>query len=96
MRVAPAIVLCLAVRTELEKLARRRTTPVRVTGRCRIVLLAADSQMVVSVRARTQLTVRGIVSEVSSLRIGQRRKEFGAERGLPVQSSYTPRASEQR
>ncbi len=42
MRVAPAIELVPAVRMELEKLSRRRTTPVRVVQRSRIVLLAAD------------------------------------------------------
>jgi transposase len=42
MRVAPAIELSSAARLELEKLSRRRTTPVRVVLRSRIVLLAAD------------------------------------------------------
>ena len=42
MRVAPAIELSSEVRLELEKLSRRRTTPVRVVQRSRIVLLAAD------------------------------------------------------
>ena len=42
MRVAPAIELSSVARTELEKLIRRRTTPVRVAERCRIVLLAAE------------------------------------------------------
>jgi transposase len=42
MRVAPAIDLSSAARTELEKIMRRRTTPLRVTERCRIVLLAAE------------------------------------------------------
>jgi transposase len=42
MRVAPAINLSSATRTELEKIMRRRTTPLRVTERCRIVLLAAE------------------------------------------------------
>ena len=42
MRVAPVIKLSSEVRLELEKLSRRRTTPVRVAQRSRIVLLAAD------------------------------------------------------
>lgn len=42
MRVAPAIDLSSAARTELEKIMRRRTTPLRVSERCRIVLLAAE------------------------------------------------------
>ncbi len=42
MRVAPAIELSSEARLELEKLSRRRTTPVRVVHRSRIVLLAAD------------------------------------------------------
>jgi transposase len=42
MRVAAAIDLSSAARTELEKLIRRRTTPVRVAERCRIVLLAGQ------------------------------------------------------
>lgn len=41
MRVAPVIKLSSEVRLELEKLSRRRTTPVRVVQRSRIVLLAA-------------------------------------------------------
>ena len=42
MRVAQAIHLSSAARAELHKLLRRRTTPVRVAERCRIVLLAAE------------------------------------------------------
>lgn len=42
MRVAPAIELSSESRLELEKLSRRRTTPVRVVQRSRIILLAAD------------------------------------------------------
>lgn len=42
MRVAPAIHLSSEARAELHKLLRRRTTPVRVAERCRIVLLAAE------------------------------------------------------
>jgi transposase len=41
MRVAPAIHLYPEAEAELHKLIRRRTTPVRVVERCRIVLLAA-------------------------------------------------------
>ena len=42
MRVAPAIHLSSEARAELHRLLRRRTTPVRVAERCRIVLLAAE------------------------------------------------------
>jgi transposase len=42
MRVAPAIHLNSEARKQLQNLVRRRTTPVRVVERCRIVLLAAD------------------------------------------------------
>ena len=42
MRVAPAIELSSAVRMQLERLIRRRTTAQRVAERCRIVLLAAE------------------------------------------------------
>jgi len=42
MRVAPAIELSSAARTELEKIMRRRTMPPRVAERCRIVQLAAE------------------------------------------------------
>jgi len=42
MRVAAAIELSSAERIELEKAMRRRTTPVRVAERCRIVLLASE------------------------------------------------------
>jgi transposase len=40
MRVAPAIVLSDEIRLRLEKLARGRSTPVRIAQRSRIVLLA--------------------------------------------------------
>ena len=40
MRVAPAIELSSEAQLELEKLSRRRTTPVRVVQRSRIILLA--------------------------------------------------------
>jgi transposase len=42
MRVAEQIELSSEARKELEKLVRRRTTPVRVVERCRIVLLASE------------------------------------------------------
>ena len=42
MRVAPVIELSSEARLELERLSRRRTTPVRLVQRSRIVLLAAD------------------------------------------------------
>jgi len=42
MRVAAAIELSSEARLELEKLSRRRTTPVRVVLRSRIILLAAS------------------------------------------------------
>jgi transposase len=42
MRVAPAIELSSEARLELENLSRRRTTPVRVVQRSRIILLAAN------------------------------------------------------
>jgi len=42
MRVAPSIHVSSEDRAELQSLVRRRTTPVRVVERCRIVLLAAD------------------------------------------------------
>jgi transposase len=42
MRVAPVIELGSSARAELEKLTRRRTTPLRVAERCRIVLVAAE------------------------------------------------------
>lgn len=42
MRIAPAIELSSQVRSELHKLMRRRTTPVRIAERCHIILLAAE------------------------------------------------------
>ena len=42
MRVAPAVHLSSQARSELRVLVRRRTTPVRVVERCRIVLLASE------------------------------------------------------
>ena len=43
MRIAPAIVLTDEIWLQLEKLARGRSTPVRMAQRSRIVLLAGDS-----------------------------------------------------
>jgi transposase len=42
MRIAPAIELTSSARLQLEKLSRRRTTPVRVVQRSRIILLAGQ------------------------------------------------------
>jgi transposase len=42
MRVAPAVKLSAEARLSLEKLSRRRTTPMRVVQRSRIILLAAE------------------------------------------------------
>jgi DNA-binding NarL/FixJ family response regulator len=42
MRIAPAIALSDEARLRLEKLARGRSTPVRVAQRSHIVLLAGD------------------------------------------------------
>src|SRR6202035_4272977 len=52
MRVAPAIELSSEARLELEKLTRRRTTPVRVVQRSRIVLLAAEGMQNKQIAAR--------------------------------------------
>jgi len=40
MRIAPAVVLSDEIRVRLEKLARGRSTPVRIAQRSRIILLA--------------------------------------------------------
>ena len=45
MRVAAAIELSSEARLELEKLSRRRTVPVRVAQRSRIILLAAEGRL---------------------------------------------------
>ena len=58
MRVAPAIELIPAARMELEKLSRRRTTPVRVVQRSRIVLLAADGMQNQEIAQRLSVTPR--------------------------------------
>jgi transposase len=58
MRVAPAIELNAAVRAELEKLMRRRTTPQRVVERCRIVLLAAKGLRDKQIAERMQVAPR--------------------------------------
>ncbi len=56
MRVAPAIPLSMEVRSQLHTLVRRRTTPVRVAERCRIVLLAADGLQDKQIAERMQVT----------------------------------------
>ena len=42
MRIAPAVVLSDEIRVPLEKLARGRSTPVRIAQRSRIILLAGE------------------------------------------------------
>jgi len=42
MRIAPAVVLSDEIRVRLEKLARGRSTPVRIAQRSRIILLAGE------------------------------------------------------
>ena len=42
MRIAPAVVLSDEIRVRLEKLARGRSTPVRIAQRIRIILLAGE------------------------------------------------------
>ena len=56
MRVAPAILLSSEARAELQKLVRRRTTPVRVAERCSIVLRAADGLQDKQIAARMSVT----------------------------------------
>jgi transposase len=56
MRLAPAIHLSTEARSQLHRLVRRRTTPVRVTERCRIVLLAADGLQDKQIAERMQVT----------------------------------------
>ena len=58
MRVAPAVELSSAARAELEKLMRRRTTPLRVAERCRIVLLAAEGLQDKQIAERMQVAPR--------------------------------------
>jgi transposase len=58
MRVAPAIQLSPETRAELQNLVRRRTTPVRVVERCRIVLLAADGVQDKQIAQRMTVTPR--------------------------------------
>ena len=58
MRVAPAIELIPAVRMELEKLSRRRTTPVRVVQRSWIILLAADGMQNKEIAQRLSVAPR--------------------------------------
>jgi hypothetical protein len=75
MRVAPAIELTSVARLQLEKLSRRRTTPVRVEQRSRIVLLAADgmqdkqiAQRIGFLRAWRLFGEAGSSSRVSAVR----------------------------
>ncbi len=58
MRVAAEINLSSAARTELERLVRRRTTPVRVAERCRIVLLAAEGHQNKQIAKRMHVAPR--------------------------------------
>jgi transposase len=55
MRVAPAIHLSTEARSQLHTLVRRRTTPVRVAERCRIILLAADGLQDKQIAERMQV-----------------------------------------
>jgi len=56
MRVAPAIQLSTEARSQLHALVRRRTTPVRLVERCRIVLLAADGLQDKEIAERMEVT----------------------------------------
>ena len=58
MRVAAAVDLNSKQRAELQKLVRRRTTPVRVVERCRIVLLAGDGLQDVEIAGQLAVTPR--------------------------------------
>ncbi len=58
MRVAPEIQLSTEARAELQSLVRRRTTPLRVVERCRIVLLAADGFQDKQIAGRLSVTPR--------------------------------------
>src|SRR6266436_2387528 len=58
MRVAPPIHLSTETRAELQSLVRRRTTPVRVVERCRIVLLAAEGLQDKQIAERLSATPR--------------------------------------
>jgi transposase len=58
MRVAPPIALDEATRKELQQQARRRSVPVRVALRSRIVLLAADGLQNLQIGAELKISVR--------------------------------------
>jgi len=58
MRVAPPIALDEATRKQLQQQARRRSVPVRVALRSRIVLLAAEGLQNVQIGAELKISVR--------------------------------------
>ena len=58
MRVAPAIELSAEAQLALEKLSRRRTTPVRVMQRSRIILLAAEGMQNKEIAERLNIAPR--------------------------------------
>ena len=58
MRVAPAIELSAEAQLALEKLSRRRTTPVRVMQRSRIILLAAQGMQNKEIAERLNIAPR--------------------------------------
>ncbi|MEA3005649.1 MAG: hypothetical protein QOI94_918 [Acidobacteriaceae bacterium] len=58
MRVAPAIELSAEAQLTLEKLSRRRTTPIRVVQRSRIILLAAEGMQNKEIAERLKIAPR--------------------------------------
>jgi transposase len=58
MRVAAAVHLNSEQRAELQKVVRRRTTPVRVVERCRIVLLAGEGMQDMEIARELEVTPR--------------------------------------
>src|SRR5271154_1937096 len=58
MRVAPAIKLSAEAQLALEKLSRRRTTPIRVVQRSRIILLAAEGLQNKEIAERLKIAPR--------------------------------------
>jgi transposase len=58
LRVAAAIHLGSDEKAELQKLLRRRTTPVRVTERCRIVMLAGEGLQDLEIAAQLSVAPR--------------------------------------
>jgi transposase len=58
MRVAPAIELSAEAQLALEKLSRRRTTPIRVVQRSRIILLAAEGMQNKEIAERLKIAPR--------------------------------------